>query len=162
MKLCTRCKRRKPLTTFSKCTKAKDGRFGHCKVCASKYHREYAAAHKDQIAAKHRVYRQTHKDKVRTQACGYRLKRRYGITLVEFNAMRQKQRDRCALCKKPMEFGGGMRMLRAVVDHCHRTGRVRGLIHARCNTLLARAEDSVVRLRQAIKYLQKKHWRASV
>ena len=168
MKLCTRCKRRKPLAAFSKCTRAKDGRFYRCRACCKKYRqthrteivayqRAYYRARKKELAVKRRVYRQTHKAKVALQDRGYQFKRLYGITLADFNAMRRKQRGLCALCRKPMSFTSGRGAFEAVVDHCHKTGRVRGLIHSRCNAFLARAGDSSAYLKQAIKYLRKKH-----
>lgn len=58
---------------------------------------------------------------------------RYGITPQQWDEMMEKQRGLCALC------GGEMK--RPVVDHCHQTGRVRGILCHPCNIKLPAAED---------------------
>lgn len=54
-------------------------------------------------------------------------KAKYGITLEEADILRAKQDYKCGVCKeiKPL-----------VVDHCHRTGRVRGMLCGPCNRAL--------------------------
>lgn len=64
----------------------------------------------------------------------YRLK--YGITREEFEAMRIKQNNACALCLQP--FGNQLPR----VDHDHKTGKVRGLLHHGCNLGLAHIENT--------------------
>lgn len=76
-----------------------------------------------------------------------RLKTAYGLTVTEYNALLQKQKHSCALCGRP--FSG-----RPSVDHNHITQQVRGLLHKKCNSLLGFAEDSILRLQQAIFYLE--------
>jgi hypothetical protein len=41
-----------------------------------------------------------------------------------------------------------------MVDHCHQTKRVRGVLCQHCNTLLGMAKDKIRVLRAAIKYLR--------
>lgn len=75
----------------------------------------------------------------------------YGITIDEYDAMVARQRGRCAICRcRPEDVGE--RWLS--VDHDHRTGRVRSLLCRSCNTLLGRADDSVLLLKRAIRYLE--------
>lgn len=76
-----------------------------------------------------------------------RLKSRYGITLDQYNAMLQEQCGLCAICKKPGDLA---------VDHCHVTGRVRGLLHRTCNTALGLLQDSPEFLDNAAAYLRSK------
>lgn len=57
------------------------------------------------------------------------LRRRYGITLEEYDAMAAAQDERCAICNKRPT----MAQPSLAVDHDHRTGQVRGLLCARCN-----------------------------
>jgi hypothetical protein len=76
---------------------------------------------------------------------------KYGITLIEYEAMLKKQRGRCAICrKKPSGRWGTLH-----VDHCHKTGRVRGLLCHRCNSsLLPAANDDPAVLERAAAYLR--------
>lgn len=53
--------------------------------------------------------------------------RKYGLSSVEFNAMVQRQKGKCLICSKKTEL---------VVDHCHNSGKVRGLLCSFCNRLL--------------------------
>jgi hypothetical protein len=58
---------------------------------------------------------------------------RYGISLADYEAMLAKQGERCALCADEMA--------RPVVDHCHQTGVVRGILCHPCNIKLPVVED---------------------
>lgn len=77
------------------------------------------------------------------------LRAKYGITLVEFEAMVLEQGGVCAICHEPNYSGK-----RLVVDHCHDTGRVRGLLCNGCNGGIGLLKDSVLRLESAINYLK--------
>lgn len=61
--------------------------------------------------------------------------RRYGMTPDDYDRMYRKQKGRCALCTG-LPCGPGSQMGRLHIDHCHETGRVRGLLCGRCNTAL--------------------------
>lgn len=61
--------------------------------------------------------------------------------------MLANQGNVCAICKKKKR--------RYDTDHSHVTGRVRGVICHRCNSLLGHARDSVAILRSAADYLEK-------
>jgi len=68
-----------------------------------------------------------------------RLFYRYGIRLVDYNAMYEKQGGVCAICgcsesKQQARTSGGDKTLDSLqVDHDHVTGKVRGLICWKCN-----------------------------
>lgn len=72
---------------------------------------------------------------------------RYGITVEDYERLFKKQRGRCAICRRPCE------KFRMPVDHCHRTGRVRGLLCTYCNTRLAWIEEAPNRLSKIVAYL---------
>lgn len=82
------------------------------------------------------------------------LKRNYGITFKDYLSLLDKQKGLCAICN-----GVGFKMadyhnLQLVVDHCHDTGKVRGLLCHNCNRALGLLQDSTTALESAIKYLE--------
>ena len=75
------------------------------------------------------------------------LKRKYGLTRSEFDALYAKQKGRCAICgckpERPLH-----------VDHDHRTKAVRGLLCGDCNTGIGLLRESLQTLKNALAYLQ--------
>lgn len=74
--------------------------------------------------------------------------RLYGITVADEQGMLLRQNGLCQLCPQPPKTG---RIL--VVDHCHETGKVRGLICKRCNTGLGFFRDNPRTFARAAAYL---------
>lgn len=57
------------------------------------------------------------------------LRRKYGITLKQYNQMLKAQNNSCAICKRDRSnFKNNL-----AVDHDHKTGEVRGLLCFYCN-----------------------------
>lgn len=78
--------------------------------------------------------------------------KQYGIALSDFEDMMAMQKGRCAICgfedtESPKLF--------PMVDHCHKTGRVRGLLCMSCNQGLGKFKDDVNLLMTAAAYLAK-------
>lgn len=84
-----------------------------------------------------------------------KLKKAYGITLKEYEELLSKQNGKCVICN--IDNNGKYRSkLRAfAVDHCHSTGKIRGLLCSDCNTGIGLLKDNVNFLESAIKYLNK-------
>lgn len=76
-----------------------------------------------------------------------RLQSDHGLGPQEYALLLQVQTGLCAICRQP-EVGR-----RLAVDHCHATGRIRGLLCSRCNTALGLLDDSGDRLRKAADYI---------
>lgn len=57
----------------------------------------------------------------------------YGIGLSEFNALLSAQGFKCAICKTPSNKLKSGKLQNFVVDHCHKTNSVRGLLCHTCN-----------------------------
>jgi hypothetical protein len=77
----------------------------------------------------------------------------YGITLSQYNDMFDLQEGCCAICDLTLEQTGKKRLY---VDHCHTTGKVRGLLCQHCNFVLGQAKDSTAILEAAIMYLKER------
>lgn len=75
---------------------------------------------------------------------------RYGITLKDYFKMYKEQKGECPICLTSKPISGNDKM---VVDHCHETNRVRGLLCHSCNTNLGKFKDSIEVLQRAIDYL---------
>jgi hypothetical protein len=73
----------------------------------------------------------------------------YGISLEEYDLMRARQKDVCAICKKPPST-----RRRLFVDHCHLTNKVRGVLCQKCNSGIGLLGDNLDVLRAAAAYLE--------
>jgi len=76
-----------------------------------------------------------------------KLKKKFGITLEQYNDLLQKVGGKCPICNN-------IDKVRLSVDHDHKTGRVRGLLCSRCNRALGYVNDDVDRLTKLIEYLK--------
>jgi hypothetical protein len=78
-----------------------------------------------------------------------RLLRVYGISMEEYNLMKEKQNGKCAIChidEKELDR-------ELAVDHCHTTGVVRGLLCSKCNLLLGQIQDNKETVKRMLAYL---------
>lgn len=90
-------------------------------------------------------------DKNRTQL----LKRKYGITQADYDIMFAAQNGVCAICETTTPGGfSGKRAPSFAVDHCHDSGRVRGLLCMHCNQAIGKFNHDVAVLSKAIDYLK--------
>lgn len=78
------------------------------------------------------------------------LKRLYGITLEDYNRLLTEQNSCCAICNLHETAHNG----RLHVDHCHTTGKVRGLLCHGCNTGIGLFKESEDIMLKAIGYLK--------
>lgn len=70
---------------------------------------------------------------------------RYGLTMEAFDEMFQAQRGECLICQDVMS--------KPAVDHCHASGKVRGLLCRKCNSALGLLKDCPETIRRAAEYL---------
>jgi NAD(P)H-flavin reductase len=81
---------------------------------------------------------------------------RYGITPERYDEMVRSQNNQCAICGnvETAKHNRSNKIQKLAVDHCHSTGKVRGLLCQDCNRGLGKFHDDVVRLESAIIYLR--------
>ena len=96
------------------------------------------------------AYRKKMYDPVKNR--GYEYKNKFGITLYDYNRMLKLQNNRCAICNGTAT--GNRRWSNLSVDHCHATGKVRGLLCNHCNIGIGHMKDDVELLEKAIDYLK--------
>ena len=122
----------------------------YCKPCASLRSAQF-----------YQQNRQKYPDYYRRVEWPAKLKRLYGITVDDYNAMLSRQGGGCALCGSKSPLPGNRKYKtnsRTVfdVDHCHKTGKVRGLLCTRCNRLVGLANDDAQTARRLADYLSAK------
>ena len=136
MKTCKTCGQTKPLDDFYKVNKKSKYHVGTCKVCTIKK-------------------QQDNYDPLKKR--NENLKRNYGITLEEYLTRLAEQNYQCKVCGTTA--GGGRQAGRGkvngfFVDHCHKTGKIRGLLCNNCNRCLGLLKDDLTVVKSLIKYLE--------
>lgn len=135
MKVCTKCGLQKNEESFYKLKSGKNGIHPWCKECVKIANKSWAQTNPD----KRKEIKKRHTAK------------KYGLSIEEFDSLLHSQGGVCAVCGSTDE-----KYSRSLaVDHCHKTGKVRGLLCTRCNQLLGSAEDSTELLKNLIHYLEK-------
>jgi hypothetical protein len=102
------------------------------------------------------VYQRNWRQANPEKATNHNLKKMYGISLQIYESMAVEQDGVCGICKLPeqaVDKDGAPR--RMPVDHCHKTGKVRGLLCTACNRALGLFKDNPAVLRNAAEYLEK-------
>lgn len=153
MKTCIKCKVTLSLDKFGPHKRSKDRLKYWCRPCEAagvkatsdseaknQYNRDYYAANRT-------------KERKRTRL------RRYGLTQEQFDALWADQAGGCAICEQALldiddyESGNSRPANACCIDHCHTTGKIRGLLCIPCNLMLGYAKDSTDTLAKGIKYL---------
>lgn len=148
-KICTKCQVLKFVFDFHKSKKTKDGWTHWCKSCKLAANKSYALNNKLRVVSKQKAWR----DKNPRNMKSITLKRRYGITLTQYEDLLQKQNHTCAICKSISPNRNDINYF--LVDHDHATGKIRGLLCDPCNKGLANFKDNIDSLESAKKYLCK-------
>lgn len=129
-KICYVCKCEKLITEFGRHSGRSDGCQTYCKQCAKE------------------------------QQTKWYYQRKHGISLEEREAMLVSQGGKCAICGNPTVFPTlkgreNNTGESAVVDHCHASSKIRGVLCGHCNTGLGSFKDNLQSLLNAVDYLLK-------
>lgn len=153
MKRCTKCGVEKPFSEYYNDRAKKDGLHSQCKSCHSVRAKAYQNSEaRPRILESARRRRQAEPEKYKRIARNSVLKKKYGITVDEYEELLKVQGSMCAICGSTDSRGWG----RLHVDHCHKTGKVRGILCQGCNTSLGKFGDNPMLLRKAADYLEGK------
>ena len=139
MKKCTVCKKSLSYEHYHRSKQTKDGYGYRCKSCDKQARLKYQQENKER-------FQEVNRKKL--------LKNRYGISLEEYNTMLEQQNYSCKICnsKQSSSPHGSSNF---AVDHCHGTGKVRGLLCNHCNRGLGLFKDNAELLKTALNYLEK-------
>jgi hypothetical protein len=114
-----------------------------CRIC--KVTKPFEAFHQHSKGGKYRT-------DCKECRCAIEAARRYGVTTEHVDALLEKQGACCAICGS--DGKDHATFTRLVIDHCHTTGKVRGMLCAKCNIGLGNFNDQSRLLLKAAVYLQ--------
>jgi recombinational DNA repair protein (RecF pathway) len=135
-KRCCYCKKQVPITEFHCWSRGRFGKANACKPCTLAYQREYNKDPKNtrrNTLLKNRISQDDYDEMVRQQGGGCAI---CGRTSQSKRNSRQKQMSLC-------------------IDHCHKTGVIRGVLCDKCNIGLGAFKDNPALLHRAAEYLEK-------
>ena len=152
---CSHCKTIKSELEFSvnRANTFRGGRSYDCLICERRRRKDYLQRNpqiRERINALHRKYYSTEGFKQKRREHYY--KTRYCISLDKYEEMLKGQGGVCAICGKDNNHKT-QRYLH--VDHNHKTGKVRGLLCIRCNTIIGNSKENVDILQRTIEYIYK-------
>lgn len=79
---------------------------------------------------------------------------RYNLTREEYDELVEQSQGLCAICRRPESLTLQGRVCMLAIDHCHKTGKVRGMLCSECNKGLGNFNDDTGRMAKAITYLE--------
>jgi len=133
VKRCKKCGGVKPIEDFYRATGMRDGRRSECKACHKAKQQRWYAENREHAIAEVKRWQQENKEHLHAYRREYRKRRRveqrdaylrrtFGITQADYEALVASQGGGCAICGKPP---GEKRLC---VDQDHATGAIRGLL----------------------------------
>lgn len=145
-RICSKCSKRKKLSKFHKSKRHALGRKLECAECTNKYLRNH--------------YNKNNKNCIITKAkrTRYHYRRRYGIRYEDYLLFCTVLNNQCEICgAKKVPAGEQKRGSKdhLVLDHCHNTGEIRGILCQECNQGIGLLKDNLTNLQNAIKYLKR-------
>lgn len=148
-KTCNKCGVLKPVSDFYKDRAMNDGHSSICKTCKTATVYKWRKENKPKYNALAAKWRDKNPDKQHATD----IKRIYGLSIERYNEMLTEQGCKCKICSKPHD--PSLKRGRLYVDHCHKSGEVRGLICGACNSAIGLFNDDVDLIARAIAYVKK-------
>ena len=142
-KECCVCNTRKPFTDFFNYKNKNDGKSYRCKPCDDAARKKWSTKNPERA---HLSQRQRN------------LKCKFGVDLEWYEKQFKKQNYSCAICKsKTNKTSGNREFWNFSVDHCHDSGKVRGILCNNCNRALGLFQDNPELLEKAAEYIKDNH-----
>ncbi len=150
LKVCSKCQKPKAFANFAKSSAKKDGHHPVCKQCQKPAWKRYYA--RDPAGNAKRT-----RDRWAANRPQYRLNkqlRKFGISLEEFQVLVSRAGNLCMICRKPESRTRKTLLTNLCLDHCHTTGKIRGLLCSACNSGIGLLRDDPLILAAAVRYLE--------
>ena len=113
-----------------------------------KWQKAYNTNNREKINKQNREWVKKNPEKARLIQRRSEFKKKYGLTIEDYEAMFASQKGLCAIClKHQSQF-----RLKFAVDHCHEKGHVRSLLCGNCNTALGLIKEDPQTLQRMIAY----------
>jgi len=149
---CTKCGVVKDKDDFGAEKRARDGYYRQCRECRYKAINEArkrrvekhgwdAVRDLDDANAYSREWRRNNPGRVRASM----IRHKYGLSLQEVENLIASQDGKCAICREAQED--------LQIDHCHDSGKVRGMLCGPCNRALGLFKDNPNSIKRAVEYL---------
>lgn len=126
-------------------------KFARCHDCHCKKRREWAAKNPNKTKNYFTKWSTKNSDKLKASKRKLRLKTLYGITEKEWGDLLKKQGGLCPICGKALP----LEKKKIHLDHDHQTGKLRGLLHSRCNLWVGYYEKFGQHVDQTMRHLGK-------
>lgn len=138
-KVCTHCHTEKPLTVefFNK-----------------NQHTWYSKCRDCRKSARNRDYNLRGRTSVKIDPTTPERLRRFGLTVEAHRDLLKRQNQQCGICKEPVSE-------KSPIDHCHETGKVRGILCVKCNNGLGAFRDDDLLLTHAARWVRAPKFRTA-
>jgi hypothetical protein len=150
-RICKRCGVKRPIIDFHIVKECLDGRRPVCKFCIRKQQKKRYDGNAEFARARQRKYN-AHNPQVMRKI---NLKKKYGITLEQYNTMFIFQGGVCLVCGQSEIVTRLGKIKNLAIDHNHVTGKIRGLLCQKCNQALGLLNDNPVIIKSLLKYITK-------
>lgn len=157
MKQCSRCSQILELTEYYKRSDAHgDGLQSTCKTCMKECKKSYRndPEKRKRENEGRKKWRKNNPEWISKIDRKGNLKRLFGMTVEEFATLSKKQNDVCAICNKPERAVLNGKIKNLSVDHCHKTGKIRGLLCCACNRAIGMLSEDANLCLAAATYLK--------
>jgi hypothetical protein len=134
MKKCSICEIEKEINSFVKRKNRKSGYQPYCKDCHNKKARKNYSS---------------------TRMREYDLNKNYNITISDYDKLLKEQNSCCAICFIHIDSVNKKHKKNFCVDHCHDTGKIRGLLCDSCNRGIGLLKDNPIIINNAYNYLKR-------
>ena len=114
------------------------------------YYKEYRKKNAEKLNANNKKWRETNKEQDVLTMFKARLKRKYNLSIEEYDALLEAQNNSCKVCGTHAKNNLKGKLY---VDHCHITGKVRGMLCMKCNSALGLLNDDKELIKKLLDYL---------
>lgn len=112
--------------------------------------KRYYQENREQVIAKNKAWRKNNPDKLAAAKRRYHLKHDFGLSITAYEELLLAQKGLCAVCRhRPPKS--------LAVDHCHTTGKIRGLLCVKCNRGIGLFVDNAALLERAAMYIKESY-----